>query len=38
MDDSVMESAKKITQIDPLPASIHDTTYDVPIEFELTQE
>lgn len=38
MDDSVMESAKKITQIDPLPAAIHDTVYDVPIEFELTQD
>ena len=38
MDDSVMQSAQKITQIDPLPAAIHDTYYDVPIEFELTQD
>lgn len=38
MDDSVLEAARRVTQIDPLPAAIDDTHYDVPIEFELTQE
>jgi TonB family protein len=38
MDDSVLEAAKRVTQIDPLPAAIGDSHYDVPIEFELTQD
>ena len=35
MDESVMTAAKSVTQIDPLPAAIDDSFYDVPIEFEL---
>ncbi len=38
MDDSVVAAAKLVTRIDPLPAAIGDSFYDVPIEFELTQE
>jgi TonB family protein len=38
MDDSVLQAAKAVTQIDPLPAAIHDSVYDVPIEFKLTQD
>lgn len=38
MDDSVMEAARHVTQIEPLPAAIHDKFYDIPIEFELTQK
>lgn len=36
MDESVMTAAKRVTQIDPLPAAIKDSFYIVPIELELT--
>jgi TonB family protein len=36
MDESVMMAAKRIQHVDPLPESIKDSFYDVPIDIELT--
>ena len=36
MDDSVMQAARRLQKIDPLPSSIKDSFYDVPIDIELT--
>ena len=38
MDESAMTAAKSVPQIDPLPAAIQDSFYDVPIEFKLTSD
>lgn len=37
MDASVMDAARRVSTIDPLPKAIRDDFYIVPIEFELTQ-
>lgn len=38
MDESVMEAARKVTQIDPLPAGLGGDFYEVKIQFELSQQ
>lgn len=39
MDESVLAAARKVTQIDPLPAGLGDGShYDVRINFELSQQ
>ncbi|HEX4086046.1 MAG TPA: energy transducer TonB, partial [Chthoniobacteraceae bacterium] len=39
MDQSVMEAARRVTQVDPLPQGLGDDgSYEVKIEFELSQQ
>jgi TonB family protein len=39
MDQSVMEAARRVTQVDPLPAGLGDGgAYEVKIDFELSQQ
>ena len=38
MDESVMDAARKVTQIDPLPTGLGGEFYEVKIQFELSQQ
>ena len=38
MDESVMTAARRVTQIDPLPAGLGGEFYEVKINFELSQQ
>ncbi len=38
MDESVMAAAHRVTQIDPLPAGLGGDSYEVKINFELSQQ
>jgi TonB family protein len=35
MDESVMDAARKVTQIEPLPSGMKQAVYEVDIDFEL---
>lgn len=35
MDQSILEAARRVIQIDPLPASLDKNVYEVDIDFEL---
>ena len=38
MDESVMATARRVTQVDPRPAGLGDSSYEVNIDFELNQQ
>ena len=38
MDESVMATARRVTQVDPLPSGLGDSSYEVNIDFELNQQ
>ena len=38
MDESVMAAARRVSQIDPLPAGLGGDFYEVKINFELSQQ